>query len=293
MMKREILYYRNYEEEISSFLQMEFPEPGEQPVEVAQILKMRRNSPILKKWDINYTHITTSSDKSGYANVLFSSLQPEHMNLSTFLSLLSFMSEEVLSLDGILVIVGCILTDTQLITLHSLFPMRIDYWKEVGRRVSVKTENIRVRLGYPMKDTYTNQKVYLFTNICSNVGSMMLSDLSIQRKMCIEIKPVVASIRFRPPFIRNSTFKDYEYMDGEIRTICNSQSSSIAVRLIVRDPMVTRNYDLKEYEEMMNYYNTTIKGDVGWTFQGKTMSFDDCYMHHILSAVSLKIEDLY
>lgn len=272
---------------------MEFPEPGEQPVEVSQILRMRRNSPTNKKWNVEYTHITSSNDRKSYSDVLHSAIQPEYSDVSHFLSLLSFMSEEVQSLDGTLVIIGCVLTDTQLITLHSLFPMKIDYWKEVGRRMSIKNDDIRIRLGYPMEKTYLDQKTYLFTNICSNSGCMMLMDLSVQKKICQEMKPVVSSVRFRPPFVRNSNFKDYNYMDGKMRTICSSLSSSVAVRLIVRDPMSTKTYDLREHEEVMNYYNTNIKGDLSWMYEGKVMSFDECYLHSILSEVSLHIKDLY
>lgn len=275
---------------------MEFPDPVVCKSDTIVSLKMRRMSPSSTPWSVDLTYITENSKRRKFNGVYQLMGETIGVEVSPLLSILQFLSEEEIKEGATLVLLNCNLAIDQLLLIRKYFPLKIDYWKVRGQNIKSCSEDITIRMGFPSKTTYSGINTYLYSDICSVIGSLMLSDLATQRKICIATKPIAASLRFRPPFAKNLLEEEeYEYFDGDLRTICLSHPTSIACRLIVRDVTKTKMYNLKDYEEQINYYNVEMRQRDSWMFEGERKTFDEFYCNHILSKISddLNLSSLY
>jgi len=156
-------------------------------------------------------------------------------NESTFLSLLQFLSKIRPEKDDVLVIVGGTWSYHQLKLVNGLFPnLELNLWScklsscDFDPRLSF---NVEKKYGFPTPETYSGARVHVFSDFRSSHSFNILNDLETQRVIVEACNPVTASVRFRPPYCKNSTVREIEYFDGEITTTPYACASSTAVRI--------------------------------------------------------------
>lgn len=215
-------------------------------------------------------------------------------NESSFLSLLQYLSKIQVLEGDVLVIVGGTWNYRQLRLINELYPgLEFNLWSckvsDLGFDARLSF-NVEKKYGFPTKDTYSDSsRVHVFSEFRSNQSSNILKDLETQMAVVEACGPLTASVRFRPPFCKNSDVREITYFDGEVTTIPYSCPSGTAVRIFLeRTPdgqFKKANYDVFEFDQILNHYNTEVRSLRVWQYKEKRMSFDDCYKAAIIDEI--------
>lgn len=253
----------------------------------------RQKQTQLKEWNESLTIIQHDSSKKEFAQLDRKYCCSDNENISVFVSLLQFLSDQELSNNSLLVTVGHQFGQRQLLLVRELFGIsQIDCWKVCNSYID-KENGITCHVGFPTPWTYKDREIFLFSNMYSSTGMMIIQDMAIQKSVYDNLRPKKASIRFRPPFQRNVNFGNFHFLDGDLKTVCYGTPSSTATRLIVGPHIEEKakqiEYKLSDYEAKINYYNTEIRTS-DFLLDGEKLSFDDCYFEQIVKCIPTSMD---
>lgn len=210
---------------------------------------------------------------------------------SAFYSLLRFLYEAKASPGETLILIGGNWRSSQFEFLEELFPgVTVNLW--LARVVDLHNlpRSVQKRTGFPSAATYAGyESLLLFSDFRSNHFSNIMYDLEFQQKVVDTCVPRAASVRFRPPLRRNFYSQEVTFLEGRVTTNCCTLATDIATRVYVtRDEHYTegvgfrrRIYNLKEYEEKMNHYNSEVRSCYKYDYRGVRKDFDDAYQDFI------------
>ena len=88
---------------------------------------------------------------------------------------------------------------------------------------------------------------------------LILEDLEAQRTWVMILNPVASLLKFVMPYPMEGIPNQVNYFDGTIFIQPYAGATSSETRLLVLDPHSTRRYDIKQYEDVMFYYNTVTR----------------------------------
>lgn len=210
---------------------------------------------------------------------------------STFYSLLRFLCEAKATPGETLVIIGGNWRSAQFELLEELFPrVTVNLWLARIIDPSNLSSNVKKRTGFPSPATYRSyESLLLFSDFRSSHFSNIMYDFDFQQKVVDTCVPRAASVRFRPPLRRNFSSNEITFLEGRMTTNCCALATDIASRVYVtRDEHYVegvgfrrQTYNLKQYEEKMNHYNSEVRSCYKYDYRGVRKDFDDAYQDFI------------
>lgn len=248
------------------------------------------DQPLAETWSMNYTEINDTAPRKEFD--LYRRYGPVcDEECSTFYSLLRFLSESRAVAGEILVVIGGNWRSAQFELLEELFPgLVVHLWLARVLDAPVLPEKVKKRTGFPSASTYASyESVLLFSDFRSNHFSNIIYDLEFQQKVVDTCVPRAASVRFRPPLKRNFNSNSIIFLEGRVTTNCCSLATDIATRVYVTRAehhaegkgFQRKSYNLKEYEEKMNHYNSEVRTCYKYDYRGVRKDFDGAYQDFI------------
>ena len=120
------------------------------------------------------------------------------------------------------------------------------------------------------------------------------SDMKLQEKWVMEMKPKVSLLKFRLPFAYDFVLREGKtrnYLDGKVLKQTYNKPSSSETRLLVTS-FETKEWDLLQYEEQLSYHNSFLRGkskfinpindsqDPLYRKKGLENDFDSAYLYY-------------
>lgn len=90
----------------------------------------------------------------------------------------------------------------------------------------------------------------------------VLNDMRKQEQWIMDLNPFASSVKFRLPYYKMEENKDLEnilYLDGKVYLQTYAPKRSTETRLISFSPYKFKNYNLKDYEEKLVYFNEILR----------------------------------
>jgi hypothetical protein len=100
----------------------------------------------------------------------------------------------------------------------------------------------------------------------AEINAKVRADMRLQQEWHQFAVPFASMVKFRLDYVLDQTAHPFEYMKGELYLQAWARPNSSETRLVVFDgrtspgePLVTRSYDARRYQDVMYYFNREIR----------------------------------